>query len=209
MEFFSTLIWTPRNTFSETAVAVKNATRLKLKWVPSCCGLKQAEATSITTKEPFVPGTERWKLISPARGIHWDSVGRGGEGSGRSPHSELSNTSVPGTMWQCSVPPLWAQFQVLAVNRVVLMACPRTHLVSLLSFVQTLGAALYGWRKQLHKVLNLHQRIKVAGEADTQLSKLWGSAVTAWEKTSTVNGWLRGRGSGNHCRGASFCPANS
>lgn len=92
MEFFSTLIWTPRNTFSETAVAVKNATRLKLKWVPSCCGLKQAEATSITTKEPFVPGTERWKLISPARGIHWDSVGEGrGQGG---PHTVNSATHL-------------------------------------------------------------------------------------------------------------------
>lgn len=33
---------------------------------------------------------------------------------------------------------------------------------------------------ELHKVLNLHQRIKIAGEAETQLSSLWGSVVTAW-----------------------------
>lgn len=46
--------------------------------VLSCCGLKQEEANSVTAKEPFVPGTERWELISPAGGVHRDKWGWGG-----------------------------------------------------------------------------------------------------------------------------------
>ena len=37
----------------------EKCSKVTVKVVLSCCGLKQAEANSITTKEPFVPGTER------------------------------------------------------------------------------------------------------------------------------------------------------
>lgn len=51
MEFFSTLMQMPCNTFSETVVnCLKYGGSLKLKWVLSCWGQQKAEADYITAK---------------------------------------------------------------------------------------------------------------------------------------------------------------
>ena len=181
---------------------LKNAARSQLKWF--------CHAVVWNRRKP-TPSPQKSHLFQAQRDGNWfllPEVSIGTVGVGRStggPHPMNSAAHLYQETQALHGGPEWAQFQVLAVNsgsEGLFQNAP----YKLAEFGTNFGGHPV-WL-ELHKGLNLYQRIKIAGEAETYLSSLRGQWSLPGE-TSTVNGWLRGWESGNQCPGASICLANS
>ena len=153
---------------------LKNAARLQLKWFCHAVVWNRRKPTPSPQKSHLFQAQrdENWFLLPEAP---TGTVGVGRRMGG--PHPMNSAARLYQETQALHGGPEWAQFQVLAVkggSEGLLQNAP----CKLAEFGTNLGSRPV-WL-ELHKVLNLHQRIKIAGEAETQLSSLRGSVVTAW-----------------------------